>query len=224
MRILQLAPLFKRFREKVEDNQISLEESIKTLSYASELVVFKLESLLPSAVAHLSQDEEPDEICSDEAAPTYVPVMDQGELRRAALFVGKAFGTSAQKYGRGAVLTADIPDIIASIDPVKLAHAMRLMKANSEPAERVLRIPKFSFVSHLRSFWSEVRRLAGRGAVLRFSRFLGKTKAETIMSFLVFLELIKRRRVFARQKEAFGEIMFSTAADKLTQVDEVQET
>lgn len=224
MKILQLAPLFRKFREKVESNQVPLEESVRTLSYASELVVFKLQRLLPSAEPQFGQDEEPEGFYADEAASTYVPVMDSNELKRAALFVSKTFKISAEKYISGAIVTADIPVLSAAIDPQKLAHAMRLMKAKSEPTHRILTIPKFSFVTHLRSFWSEVRRLAKRGAVLQFSRFMGKTKAEAVMSFLVFLELIKRRRVFARQKEAFGEIMFSTTADKLKQADEVQNT
>jgi chromatin segregation and condensation protein Rec8/ScpA/Scc1 (kleisin family) len=40
---------------------------------------------------------------------------------------------------------------------------------------------------------------------------------ESILNFLAFLELIKRRRLYARQRSLFGEIVFSTDKNRITQ-------
>ena len=215
--ILKLAPLFRIFRGQVESSELSLETSVKTLARASDLVVMKIRWLLPSLTQEdpAAQDEELGDITGMVGA-TYVPAMEPWELSEARDSIRDLLGKSARKYPRGAASLMGSPKtIVVSVDPRELRDAMRLVVAKSEPVRRTLVIPKWNFVAHLRSFWSEVRRLAGKGALLNFSRFLGRNKTEAIQNFLAFLELIKRRRVFARQTGPFGEIVFGTDRDRV---------
>ncbi len=221
--MLQLFPLIRQFRAEVERGQVPLETSAKTLAYASELVAFKLKCLLPNAQDLVTQ-EDAGEACVDEALATLVPVMEPWEIGLAVGWMSRAFVSSDKMRSRGATMIAGTPEaIVVRLDPAEIAAAMRLVAARSGPKKIALTVPKFSFVSHLRSFWSEVRRLAGQGVILRFSRFLGKSKSEAVLNFLAFLELVRRRRVFARQRGAFGDIVFSTAKEKVIEYEEVQD-
>jgi chromatin segregation and condensation protein Rec8/ScpA/Scc1 (kleisin family) len=106
---------------------------------------------------------------------------------------------------------------IVNLDPSDLKAAMLLVDTRNDGASRTYVVSRWSFVTHLRDFWREVRRLTSKGAILRFSRFLGQTRQEAIMNFLAFLELVKRRRLFARQKALFGDIEFSTTKEVVDQ-------
>jgi len=219
--ILRLAPLFRIFRGQVEASEIPLETSVRTLAKASDLVVAKIRWLLPSQTQEAPdmEDEGMGDV-SGEVGATYVPAMEPGELAKATDYMKMLLGDSARKYPRGATSLMSAPTtVITSIDARELRAAMRLVVAKSEPIRRTLVIPKWNFVAHLRSFWSEVRRLAGKGALLRFSRFLGRDKKEAIQNFLAFLELIKRRRLFARQTGPFGEIVFGTYRESVLSSD-----
>lgn len=223
--ILKLAPLFRIFRGQVEASELPLEKSVKTLAQASDLVVTKIRWLLPSQVKEdpALEDEELGDITGMVSA-TYVPAMEPWELHEATENLKALLGDAARRYPRGATSLMGAPTtIVTSVDPRELREAMRLVAAKSEPVRRTLVIPKWNFVAHLRSFWSEVRRLAGKGVLLSFSRFLGKDKKEAIQNFLAFLELIKRRRVFARQTGPFGEIVFGTDQDRVSSLNYTEE-
>jgi chromatin segregation and condensation protein Rec8/ScpA/Scc1 (kleisin family) len=112
--------------------------------------------------------------------------------------------------------------LVVNVDPGEVSDALSAMERRAGSANRVLMVPRLSFVTHLRDFWREVRRLTASGAILRFSRFLGKTRQEAILNFLAFLELIKRRRLYARQKELFGDIEFGAAHDTVSREDNTE--
>lgn len=217
LNILPLSPLFRRFRQKVESGEIPLEESVRTLAYASELVVLKLRWLLPATRLPGEQEEEAEEIIPDGAliAATATPPMERWEVDAAARAIAESMRGASRMFARGHTPTYEGGRklVVVSIDPEDLRKALIAAERRTGSAHRVLVVPRFNFVAHLRSFWQEVRRLTARGAVLRFSRFLGKTKQEAILNFLAFLELVKRRRLYARQKEVFGEIEFGTTPE-----------
>jgi chromatin segregation and condensation protein Rec8/ScpA/Scc1 (kleisin family) len=222
--ILKLAPLFRIFRGQVESSEISLETSAKTLASASNLVVMKIRWLLPSQTQEDPiEDEEPGDITGMVGA-TYVSVMEPWELSLAKSSLADLLGKGVRKYPRGATSLMGPPKtVVVTVDPRELREAMRMVIAKSEPVRRTLVIPKWNFVAHVRSFWSEIRRLSGKGVLLRFSRFLGGDKREAIQNFLAFLELIRRRRVFARQTGPFSEIVFGTDRESVsgeTYIDE----
>jgi chromatin segregation and condensation protein Rec8/ScpA/Scc1 (kleisin family) len=218
MDILRLAPLVRRLREQVESGAIPLEESVRDLSYASELVLFKVRWLLPNPQAEEfeSQEEALEDGGSLEAA-TRLAVMEPEEVLEAASWVREAMRRAQSKFTRGnAVPIGDKRRVeVSSIDPQDLKKAMLAVKVKEVPAERRIVLPRWSFLSHLRDFWREVRRLASRGGVLRFSRFLGETKMDAILNFLAFLELVRRRRLYARQRSLFGEIVFSPDREQI---------
>lgn len=215
--ILKLAPLFRVFRGQVESSEISLEASAKTLAGASNLVVMKIRWLLPGQTREdVGDEEEPGDITGMVGA-TYVPAMEPWELSEAKEALADLFGKGTRKYPRGATSLMGPPKtVVVTVNPRDLREAMRMVIAKSEPVRRTLVIPKWNFVAHVRSFWSEIRRLSGKGVLLRFSRFLGGDKKEAIQNFLAFLELIRRRRVFARQTGPFSEIVFGTDRESVS--------
>ena len=218
--ILQLAPLVRHFREQVEASEIPFEESMRTLFYASDLVLFKVRWLLPNA--EIAEEEEEEIVVVDEpsleAATVELP-MEPYELVNAAALVTEAIRRGSAKFPRG--FAPSFKDerrmVVTSIDPQEVRKALLNAEIRTGHRTRGVVLPRWNFVTHLRAFWSEVRRLTASGAVLRFSRFLGKTKMESILNFLAFLELIKRRRLYARQRSLFGEIVFSTDKNRITQ-------
>ena len=215
--VLQLSPLIKRFRERVETEEVPLEESVRTLSYASELVLQKVRWLLPNTRLPEEQAEEAEEIipaAGDLVAATSL-AMERWEVDAAIRALHEHMSGASQSFARGHIpeYEAGRQLMVVNVDPEDVRKALLMTERRSGSANRVLLVPRFSFVAHMRDFWREVRRLTAKGAILRFSRFLGKTRQEAILNFLAFLELIKRRRLYARQKELFGDIEFSTTQD-----------
>lgn len=218
MEILQLAPLVRRFREQIEAKEVPFEDSMKTLSYASELVLFKVRWLLPNAEVEDARDEVVEEESSLEAA-TLSPVMDSMDVGRATALLAEAMRGAAAAFPRGfaASLRDERRVVVTSIEPRELRKAFLAAEMRTARHGRGVILPRWSFVTHLRKFWHEVRRLASRGGVLTFSRFLGQSKMDAILNFLAFLELVKRRRLYARQRSLFGEIVFSTDKERISQ-------
>lgn len=221
LNILQLSPLFRRFRERVETRQVPLEESVRTLSYASELVLLKLRWLLPNTRLEdeEAQAEEIIPASGDLIGATSSLAMEPWEVGAAARAVRERMGGAALAFARGHTPNYEGGRqlMVVNVDPNEVRDALLTSEKRTGSANRVLLVPRLSFVTHLRDFWREVRRLTAKGAILRFSRFLGKTRQEAILNFLAFLELVKRRRLYARQKELFGDIEFSTTQETVAQ-------
>lgn len=218
MDILQLTPLFRKFRERVEAKEVPLEESVKTLSYASELVLLKLRWLLPATRLDDDPALEAEEIIAgagDLVSATSTLAMERWEVDLAAQSILGQMSGASMSFARGhtPAYEGGRQLMVVNIDPEEVRRALLMTERRTSSGNRILLVPRFSFVTHLRDFWREVRRLTAKGAILRFSRFLGKTRQEAILNFLAFLELIKRRRLYARQRELFGDIEFSTTQD-----------
>jgi chromatin segregation and condensation protein Rec8/ScpA/Scc1 (kleisin family) len=212
MDVIRLAPLIRRLREQVESGLVPLEDSVRNLSYASELVLFKVRWLLPNPRAQEGHSEEEVLETGDSlAAATDLPVLEPWEVSEATSLLQEALEKAGARFFRGnAVSIGDQRRVVvSSIDPVDLKEAMLAVKVKEVPPARRIPLPRWSFLTHLRNFWREVRRVASRGGVLRFSRFLGESRMDAILNFLAFLELVRRRRLYARQPTLFGEIVFS---------------
>jgi len=217
LNVLQLAPLFRRFRLRVEKAEVSLEESVKTLSYASELVLLKVRWLLPNAKGEEAAEEEVLDEAAELVGATADAFMEPWEVAAALRAVDDRMRASALMFPRGTAPSYEGGRRleIVRIDPGDIREAMRGVERRIGSRDRTLVVPRWSFVTHMRDFWREIRSLAAKGVVVRFSRFLGKTKEEAIVNFLAFLELVKRRRLFARQKDLFGDIELSTTRDSM---------
>lgn len=216
--MLRLAPLVRRFRERVEADEIPLEDSMRTLSYASELVLFKVRWLLPGAEDSASEEAEEEMLLEPSLeAATASFVMEPSEVETAFAFILGAMKDASARFSRGFALSFrdERRVVVSSIDPAEIRKALLSAEARSGGASGRIVLPRWSFVTHLRDFWREVSGLASKGAVLRFSRFLGQSKMDAILNFLAFLELIKRKRLYARQRSLFGEIVFSTDKERV---------
>ncbi|HHW17961.1 MAG TPA: hypothetical protein GXX30_03545 [Firmicutes bacterium] len=219
MLFLKLAPLFRLFKARVEKKDISLDDSVKSLRDASFLVLTKSRLLLPAVaqeIAATTEGPSEEEIAGgsgiDEEQVVYLPLMERWEVEQAVAYLKERFEEAARKFPRGYVWVPEgvIGAEMASIDKQELLEAMTVLEKRAKPRERTLVLLRQSFISHLRWFWQEVRRLMTQNVILRFSHFVRGNPREAIMSFLVLMELVKRRKVFARQQELLGDIFFST--------------
>ncbi|MBP8614129.1 MAG: hypothetical protein KBI40_04655 [Firmicutes bacterium] len=213
MSVLQLAPLCRTLREQVENGAIMLDDSVDLLVDASFLVLAKVKWLLPQSKVqeHESclQEIDEDSIVQEESVPV---LLDEEEFMLAIEEISDLMLSSEYMYDRGYVsCLADSHRIeTAAIDVSELTEvALRLLSDREQPRHSVL-VLKRSFSEHLRWFWKEVTKLASQHNILSFSLFADTTKQACILNFLVLLELIKRRKVFAKQPEEFGDIVFTT--------------
>lgn len=180
---------------------------------ASFLVLAKVKWLLPQSQI---QEEEPsfEEIEEDLAAQeeTITALLDEVEFRSAVENIDALIYSSQYMYVRGYVPRLGSLDHIeaAAIDVSELKEIATKLMNSSEQAGHSVLVIKRSFSEHLRWFWKEVTVLASEHNVLKFSLFPNTTKQTCILNFLVLLELIKRRKVFAKQPEQFGDIVFTT--------------
>ena len=211
---LRLAPLLRRFRERLEREEVPLEESVRILSGASELVLLKLRWLLPSASRQESSpEEESEEGVEEMVGATAAPVMEPEQVDFARSLLEARMKAASLMFPRGnaASFQGGRRLEVMDIEPDALRDAMVAMAKRAAGADRTYVVSKWNFVAHMRGLWREIRRLSSRGAVILLSRLLGKTKEEAILSFLAFLELVKRRRLLARQPVLFGDIEVMTA-------------
>jgi len=223
--ILELGPLCRLFREKVEESFYPLEESFCLLEDLCDLTLSKSFWLLPSPGGDVEAasgfiEEEEDEANSDgegqDRCTLGVPIMGQDEMERGREELKRLLEESSLRFPRGFVFSGEgVFESVEAIDPCALNQVMQELIRRSARRERVVVVPKWNFLAHLRRFWREIRRLAAKRVVLRFSWFRGNEKREFIQNFLVFLELVKRGRVYARQEKMEEDIVFSTKREFL---------
>ncbi|HHY18151.1 MAG TPA: hypothetical protein GX524_08735 [Firmicutes bacterium] len=216
MAVLQLTPLCRRLREEVEGGQVLLEDSVGLLEDASFLVLAKIQWLLPQSTIgqpELAGEELPDE--SLEYEEDLFQLLEESEFTSAVENIAGLMRQSQAAYSRGYVtpIEGTSQAETAAIDVVDLFDIMESLKGRIKAGERKVVVLKRNFSDHMRWFWKEITRLTSRYAVLRFSLFVSSSKQDSILNFLVLLELVKRRRVFAKQLEVFGDIVFSTRRD-----------
>lgn len=223
MELLKLRPLVCYLRRQVERGEIPLEESVRKLAYASELVAAKLRFLLPGSLPGVEGPDQENsaadavEYAEDSAGPEALsaPLLDKDQLQRASRLIADLIESGSRYHWRGLV---SLPgegqsafyqvSTVSTIDPAELAQVLRELEKKRASGPKLV-VSRWNFIAHLRNFWRQVRQLASRHMVLRFSVISGKTRAEKILSFLALLELVKRRRILARQAEVFGDIIFS---------------
>lgn len=213
MSVLQLAPLCRALREQVESGSIVLDDSMDLLVDASFLVLAKVKWLLPQSQIQEEEscfEEVEEDLASQEE--TITTLLDEAEFMLAVDNINALIYSSQYMYVRGYVPRLGSLDHIeaAAIDVSELKECATKLMNSSEQARHSVLVIKRSFSEHLRWFWKEVTVLASEHNVLKFSLFANTTKQTCILNFLVLLELIKRRKVFAKQPEQFGEIVFTT--------------
>lgn len=223
MSVLQLAPLCRRLREQIEEGAVSLDESVDLVVDASFLIFAKTQWLLPQSMP-VEEEELVDDWCEEaEVFEETPPLLEPAELEQVTGVIEALLQKSRFEFTRG--YTAPIDQLgqieTAAIAATELVEAMETLLAEMGPRERTVKIIRRNFADHMRWFWRQVTRLASRYKVLRFSLFRSSRAQDSVLSFLVLLELVKRRRVFAMQPRLFGDIMFSTRRDILTGIGDL---
>lgn len=222
MSVLQLAPLCRRLREQIEEGAVPLDESVDLIVDAAFLIFAKTQWLLPQSMP--TEEERVEDNWAD-AAEEYedtVPLLEVDELEQITGVVERLLQESQFVFTRRH--TASIDEVgqieTAAIETSDLVEAMEILMAEMGPRERTVKIVRRNFSDHMRWFWKQVTQLASRYKVLRFSLFRSSRAQDSVLNFLVLLELVKRRRILARQPVLFGDIMFSTRRDIITRVGE----
>ncbi len=222
MRVLQLTPLCRRFREQVEEGRVPLDDSVSLLVDASFLVFAKAQWLLPQSTVIADEGIEEEWIEQTDEFQETPPLLDEPEFSAATGVVDGMLQRSRLLFGRGYTTPIDEVGHIetAAIEALELVEAMESLLAGMKPRERTVMVLRRNFSDHMKWFWKEVTRLASRYTVLRFSLFMSSQPQDSVLNFLVLLELVKRRRLFARQRDIFGDILFSTKRDTMAKLHE----
>ncbi|MGI6620108.1 MAG: hypothetical protein ACOX35_01465 [Bacillota bacterium] len=219
MSVLQLAPLCRRLRERIEEGLVGLDESVDLLVDASFLVFAKAQWLIPQSTPFEDEETEQDWAEVGEDFEDSPPILNEEELTEVTGKVQALLQHSQFMFTRGHTASIDEVGLIetAAIEASELAQAMETLMARLGPRERTVKIIRRNFADHMRWFWRQVTRLGSRYKVLRFSLFRSSNIQDSVLNFLVLLELVKRRRISARQPKMFGDIMFSTKRDTITE-------
>ncbi len=213
MAILQLSPLFRSLREQVETDDVMLDDAVELMVDACFLIMAKVKWLLPqSEIAEQEADVQEAAQDSGIVEEAVVPLLDQSRFLAAVSNVESLMLDSQYAYLRGNTqgFYGSSQIETAAIDPLELLDCARRLKDQVDQGEQAVVTVRKSFAEHLNWFWRTIANLGSQYKVVRFSLFTRGEKRESILNFLVLLELIKRRKVFAKQPEPFGDIIFAT--------------
>jgi len=206
----------------VEERRILLDDSVSLLVDASSLVLAKVKWLLPQST--IIEDECVEEELPDESAEydEALRLMEEFEFDVATGIVDGLIQKSEALYTRGYVTPIEETGYVetAAIEASELLEIMKSLRHQMKPREKTVVVLRRNFSEHMVWFWKEVTKLSSKYVVLRFSLFISSSRQDSVLNFLVLLELVKRRRVFARQPEVFGDIMFSTKRDVIARIQD----
>jgi segregation and condensation protein A len=172
------------------------------LVIAARLILIKSEALLPRPPERAAGEEDP----ADELARQLIAYK---RYKQIALLLHEREEAGLRTYLR----LADPPKVEATLDlsgvtPLHLLEAMRralAMQPDKPALGTVVAPPKVTIRDQIRLI---NRALRGGGGKTSFHRMLAaaQSRMEVVVTFLAMLELIKRRKIEARQMEAFGDI------------------
>lgn len=218
--MLQLAPLCKNLRQQIQRKQIPLDDSIPLMVDASFLVLTKVQYLLPVHETVEDETKEENQMKTGELLEKEIALLDEFEFATTVSVIGDLVHNSALSYRRGckSFLQMQTCTEVTAIETQELACTMSLLIDRMVPRKRSVVVLKRNFSEHLKWFWKEVTRLASEYVVLRFSLFVSSSAQDSVLNFLVLLELVKRRRLFAKQPDIFGDIIFSTKRKPLSKL------
>lgn len=187
------------------------------LVIAARLIFIKSRALLPRPPA-IPGDEEEEEDPGEQLAR---------QLREYKRYkeVAKQLGLMDEERLRSFVRIAPPPKIPSKIDLEgvtleRLLAAVREALALAPPGLPVDEmISRFTITIGDRV--SHILKLTASGERLTFSSLLedAHSRIEIIVTFLALLELLKRRRIFVRQDEMFGEIALERASEASASAD-----
>lgn len=186
---------------KVLDN-LNIGDIADFLVIAARLILIKSEALLPRPPERAAGEEDP----ADELARQLIAYKRYKEI---ALLLHEREEAGLRTYLR----LADPPKVEATLDmsgvtPLHLLEAMRralAMQPDKPMLGTVVAPPKVTIRDQIRLINRALRSGAGKTSFLSMLAS-AQTRMEVVVTFLAMLELIKRRKIEARQLEAFGDI------------------
>jgi segregation and condensation protein A len=186
---------------KVLEN-LNIADLADFLVISARLILIKSEALLPRPPEREAGEEDP----ADELARQLIAYKRYKEI---AFLLHEREEAGLRTYLR----LADPPKVEAQLDlsgvtPLHLLEAMRRALAlhpDKPVLGTVVAPPKVTIRDQIRLINRALRGGAGRTT---FQRMLAtaQSRMEVVVTFLAMLELIKRRKIEARQQEAFGDI------------------
>ena len=140
MSVLQLAPLCRRLRERIEEGLVGLDESVDLLVDASFLVFAKAQWLIPQSTPFEDEETEQDWAEVGEDFEDSPPILNEEE-RRKSRKVQALLQHSQFMFTRGHTASIDEVGLIetAAIEASELAQAMETLMARLGPRNGPLR-------------------------------------------------------------------------------------
>lgn len=186
---------------KVLEN-LNLGDLADFLVIAARLILIKSEALLPRPPERAAGEEDP----ADELARQLIAYKRYKEI---ANLLHEREEAGLRTYLR----LADPPKVEATLDlsgvtPLHLLEAMRRALAlhpDKPSLGTVVAPPKVTIRDQIRLINRALRGSAGKTSFLKMLAS-AQTRMEVVVTFLAMLELIKRRKIEARQQDAFGDI------------------
>jgi segregation and condensation protein A len=186
---------------KVLEN-LNIADLADFLVIAARLIQIKSEALLPRPPERAAGEEDP----ADELARQLIAYKRYKEI---ALLLHEREAAGLRTYLR----LADPPRVEATLDlsgvtPLHLLEAMRralALRPDKPSLGTVVAPPKVTIRDQIRLINRALRGGSGKAS---FHRMLAgaQSRMEVVVTFLAMLELVKRRKIEARQLEAFGDI------------------
>jgi len=181
---------------------LSISDLADFLAIAARLILIKSEALLPRPVERQPGEEDP----ADELARQ---LLAYKKYKQIAGLLKEREDANLRTYLR----LAPPPRVEAKLDASKLStldllEAVRraLALQPDKPAlDTVVAPPKVTIRDQIRQIAGALRQQNGRAS---FQKLLdgATSRLEIVVTFLAVLELIKRRKIEARQEQMFGEI------------------
>jgi segregation and condensation protein A len=199
--LAQVTDQFLAYMKVLE--QLSLGDLADFLVIAARLILIKSEALLPRPVERQPGEEDP----GDELARQLIAHKRYKEI---ALLLHEREEAGLRTYLR----LAPPPKVEAQLDlsgvtPLHLLEAVRralALNPDKPSLGTVVAPPKVTIRDQIRLIAQTLRRDGGR---TNFQAMLSsaKSRMEVVVTFLAVLELIKRRKIEARQEKPFGDIL-----------------
>jgi len=178
--------------------ELNLDVAGEFLVMASTLMQIKAKTLLPSPAAP-GEDEGP-----DPAAELISKITEYQKFKEAAKFLDGRFDSFKDVFYRGSPMFSDSEKMF-SLELFELLEAVRRALSRVEDkGGGVIAAEQFPIESRMEKI---ISMLSLRDWILIDDVFAGETKKLGVITcFMALLELIKQRKIMARQDQPFSEI------------------
>jgi len=178
--------------------ELNLDVAGEFLVMASTLMQIKAKTLLPEQKVEGQEDQGP-----DPAADLIAKIAEYQKYKEASQFLNQRFDVYKDVYYRGSPVFADSEKVL-NLELFELLNAVKRAFDKLEDKGGVIVREEFPIEKKMDKILSL---LGTREWILLDDVFVGETKRLGVITcFMAMLELMKLRRIIARQDENFSEI------------------